>query len=61
MNYIHRLQQDICDLENSKSMAHDKVEWMISYLQSNKFMEDPYVNKQDLLPALLEIRLLLAQ
>jgi len=53
MNYIHKLQQQVKELEDEKTDARESLQDLVNYLHSDKFRcnnsLDGYVNISDVL------------
>jgi len=49
MNYIHKLQERVAELEAEKLEAREELDALVSYLLSAKFSSDPTVQVLDVL------------
>ena len=60
MNYIHKLQQQVKELEDEKTDAREVLQELVDYLNSDKFRcndsLDGYVNIKDVLTRLTPAR-----
>lgn len=56
MRYINKLERDNAELNVILGKIEDEVLDLYRYLNSEKFYNDPYVNKNDVLLRLAEIR-----
>ena len=57
MNYIKRLEYENKELRYAAQATADELTEIVSYLNSPKFDSDDYVNRNDLIPRLLALRL----
>lgn len=58
MNYIHKLQNRVRELETEKAEARDALLDLLIYLNSDKFKDDPTVQTQDIRNRLGDERIL---
>ncbi len=57
MNYIKRLQMENAAYADTLHTIETQTLEIIQYLSSAKFSTDDYVNRNDILPRLIDIRL----